>query len=249
MLSRLTTRTLGSVGSRFTQTSSASKATSPAAADGERDLVNFPRRARPIHPSPVRMGFVPEEWFTMLYNKTGVTGPYVTGVGLITFLLSKEILVMEHEFYTGIVLGIMSIAAVKKFGPSVANALDNQIEEEKQGYRQGREDQLNALKEGIENHELCIEQTKGQVVLFEAKKENIGLQLEAAYRERLQTVHDEVKKRLDYQMETSGVKTRFEQRHMVDWIVNSVRSSITPQQEQASLKQCISDLKALGAKA
>jgi len=248
MLSRLSTRTLGSLGSRFTQTSAASKATA-AATDGERDLVNFPRRARPINPSPVRMGFIPEEWFTMLYNRTGVTGPYVTGVGLMTFLLSKEILVIEHEFYTGIVLGVMTFAAVKKFGPSVTNALDKELEAEKNVFRQGREDTLTALKEGIANEEECMEQAKAQTMLFQAKKENIGLQLEAAYRERLQNVHDEVKKRLDYQMETSGVKSRFEQRHMVDWIVDNVRKNITPQQEQASLKQCISDLKALAVKA
>ena len=60
---------------------------------------------------------------------------------------------------------------------------------------------------------------------------------------------EQVKKRLDYQLETSNVHSRFEQRHMVDWIVNNVRSSITPAQEAASLKQCVTDLKALAARA
>lgn len=50
------------------------------------------------------------------------------GVGLGTFLLSKEIYVMEHEFYTGISLLIMIVYAVKKFGPPLANYLDKEIE-------------------------------------------------------------------------------------------------------------------------
>ena len=35
---------------------------------------------------------------------------------------------MEHEFYTGISLAIMSVYAVKKLGPAVAKYLDAEVE-------------------------------------------------------------------------------------------------------------------------
>ena len=119
---------------RLTQTSSTANqaAATPAVREGaERDLVNFPRPVRLIDPSKGRLGFIPEEWFQFFYAKTGVTGikgPYVFGLGLSTYLLSKEIYIMEHEFYTGLSLGAMVLFAVKKMGPSLGAYLDKEVE-------------------------------------------------------------------------------------------------------------------------
>lgn len=74
------------------------------------------------------MGFIPDEWFQFFYKKTGVTGPYAFGAGLITYLCSKEIYVMEHEYYSGLSLAIMAIVAVKKLGPAVAAYCDREID-------------------------------------------------------------------------------------------------------------------------
>ena len=50
------------------------------------------------------------------------------GAGLTTFLCSKEIYVMEHEYYTGISILIMVVYALKKFGPVIGETLDKRIE-------------------------------------------------------------------------------------------------------------------------
>lgn len=55
-------------------------------------------------------------------------GPYTFGVGLATYFISKEIYVLEHEFYNGISLFIMAVFAVKKFGPKVAAYLDKEVD-------------------------------------------------------------------------------------------------------------------------
>jgi len=213
----------------------------------ERDVKNFPRLKRPLLPGKVRLGFIPEEWFQLFYPKTGVTGPYLFGTGMMTYLYSKEILLMDHEFYVGVTIIAMTVYAVKAFGPGANKYLDDAADAEEAMLDKSRKNELDALQQAIKSEELAQWQADGQVTLFEAKKENVALQLEAEFRRRQVQVYNEVKRRLDYQLEQVNIQRRLQQKHMVNWIVNNVVKSISPQQEKDTLAKCIADLKGLAA--
>lgn len=251
MLSRIALKPVRSslAAQRFTQTSATNNSAAAAAnqiTEGpERDLVNFPRPVRQIYPAKVRMGFIPDDWFQFFYSKTGVTGPYTFGLGLATYLCSKEIYVMEHEFYTGLSIAIMGVYAVKKLGPAAAKFLDSEVEKSDAAMTAGRDLVIQQAKDSIVAEKAEQERALAQKMLFDAKRENVKLQLEAAYREQLLNVYNETKRRLDYQVEVQNVQRNLEQRHIVDWVLRSVRAAVTPEQEKATLNQCILNIKSL----
>jgi len=225
----------------------ASRGLSVSTPNPERDLVNFPKRVRPIEKSPVRLGIFPEEWFTAMYSKTGVTGPYMALFGVATFLCSKEIYVMEHDFYVGIAFLICGSIIVKQVGPDVTAMVNKDMDADEAALKAIRQNEIDQCKAKIASEEAAQLDTSAVVDIINAKKEAVGLQLEGVYRARLQDAYTQVKKRLDYQLETANVVRRMEQKHMVDWIIGNVKKSITPAQEDAALKKCISDLKGLSS--
>ncbi|CAH1726763.1 ATP synthase subunit b, mitochondrial [Aphis gossypii] len=215
----------------------------------ERDLVNFPRMVRLEEPAKTRYLFVPEEWFEVFYKKTGVTGPYVLAAGVTTYLLSKEIWVVEHEFpYVLATIGLFYVGW-KKFGTSLAAFLDKEIDEYEASCNAGRKSEIDGLKETIEHQKKEIWRTEAQKHVIQAKRENVALQLEAIYRERALQAYNQVKRRLDYQLDLANLTRTVQQRHMVNWIIENVLKSLTNEQEKQSFKKCMTDLQALAAKA
>jgi len=213
----------------------------------ERDLVNFPRRVRAIEPGKVRMGFIPEEWFEFFYKKTGVTGPYMFGAGLVTFLLSKELFVIEEEFSSGVAIFSLIYFAMKKWGPATKAYSLKLVEEEEQVYEKQKAEFVKELEDSIAEHRKFLWHSECEKSIMQAKRENVQMQLETEYRRRIMNVYEQTKRRLDYHLELYNTKRKMEQTHMVDWIVNSVIKSITPEQEKEALKKCIEDLNLLAA--
>jgi len=215
----------------------------------ERDLVNFPRPKRLERNPPVKLGLIPEDWFKFFYPKTGVTGPWMFGGGLVTYLISKEIWVLEHEFYNGVSLVILIVLISKKLGPSISAYLEKEQDAELAQMYEGKNQEIKQVQDSIANEKKTQWQMEGGDMIFDVKKENIALQVEATYRERIMTVFSEVKKRLDYQVDKQNIERNILQKNMVAWIVQRVQGAITPESEQENLKKCIADLKGLAAKA
>jgi len=214
----------------------------------ERDHKNFPILKQPVTHQAVRLGFIPESWFQIFYEKTGVTGPYMFGIGALTFLLSKEYWVVEHGFTEFMAFWAGFYLLARKLGKPIGEYLEKDMEVfEETHWRKPLRESKAGCEVAIKGMEKAIWCEDGQKYLFEAKKENVDLQLESAYRQRISQVHQQVKKALDYQAEVESTKRKHEQNHMVNWIVSNVVKSITPQQERDSISKCLQDLKGLQA--
>ena len=60
-------------------------------------------------------------------------------------------------------------------------------------------------------------------------------------------VYEHTKRKLDYQIAMQDTQRNFAQKHMVQWIINSVIESITPEQEELALNNSIAELKNLAS--
>ncbi|KAM4047277.1 ATP synthase peripheral stalk subunit b, mitochondrial [Anomaloglossus baeobatrachus] len=199
----------------------------------------------PEKPGKVRHGLIPEEFFQFLYPKTGVTGPYMFGTGLLVYLLSKEIYVINHETISMLSMGVVSIYAIKKYGHKVGEFADKLNEEKVSKAAAVKESAIKDLESVIDVEKKEQWRVDGRQYLFDAKRNNVTMLLEINYRERMLTVYNEVKKRLDYQLALQNLLRLKEQDHMINWVEKGVVQSITPQQQKESIAKCIADLKLL----
>ncbi|XP_062960495.1 ATP synthase F(0) complex subunit B1, mitochondrial [Cynocephalus volans] len=211
-----------------------------------------PSRA-PLPPLPeyggkVRFGLIPEEFFQFLYPKTGVTGPYMLGTGLILYCLSKEIYVISAETFTGIsVIGVF-IYITKKYGASIGEFADKLNEEKIAKLEATKQASIKHIQDAIDLEKSQQALVQKRHYLFDVQRNNIAMALEVTYRERLHRVYKEVKNRLDYHISVQNMMRRKEQEHMINWVEKHVVQSISAQQEKETIAKCIADLKLLSKK-
>ena len=71
----------------------------------------------------------------------------------------------------------------------------------------GKINEIKSLNDAIAAEKKSQWEAEGQKLLFDVKRENVALQLEAVYRQRLMEAYTEVKKRLDYQVQKQQVSS------------------------------------------
>ncbi|KAF5304909.1 hypothetical protein FQR65_LT00793 [Abscondita terminalis] len=196
-------------------------------------------------PGLVRLGFVPNEWFEFFFKKTGVTGLGTFCFTVGTYVISKEYFIMEHEYYNGLSMVLLCAVFTKNFGPSLAKYLDKETDEYENALKNTREQDKQTIQKNIDGELKLQESAEAQLILIEAKRENVMLQREAAYRERCMIAYNETRKRLEYCAMRESIEKAFAKRSMTDWVVEEVRNAITEKIEDESLDKCMEILENL----
>ncbi|KAI3381704.1 hypothetical protein SNEBB_004599 [Seison nebaliae] len=193
--------------------------------DAQRDLVNYPRPRIQEHMNKVRMAFIPDR--------------------LSTYLLSKEYFVywVDTGEHLGFVLFLMFFHY--RYGAKAYEFFDNTLKTEDEKYKKFIDDNTKSLRESNTELDIVINAPEVVKLIKEVKAENVEMQLERDYRQRLLTAYKDVKKRLDYQLAVDETKKSFEKDHMINWIINNVKNSIKAKEEEKLINDCIATLKTL----
>lgn len=214
----------------------------------ERDTVNFPRIKQHLDTPPTRFHCVPESWFQIFYPKTGVSGPYVFGGGLLTFLFSKEWFIMEHEMISCISAVFLFSWLVTKYGPTVRPFFVNKIKDMNEGWEHWRTGNIDVLDRLQKHYKEQLGDEKRIEDLYAIRRQDIENQLELEYRSRLNSVYQDVKRRLNYLVSLNDSQRQIAQKNMVNWVITNSVSSIGPKQESEVLDNCITNLKQMSTK-
>lgn len=165
-----------------------------------------------------------------------------------SFLISKEYYVLEHEYYTLLSVVILLYVATTRVGPHIAKSIDKGIDEYERKWNLNREEQKKNFEGSITLENKLQQSMEGQLMLQDAKKENVALQLERAYRERILIVYKDIKKRLDYQISKALIEKKFIHRNLLQWVVDQVIASYTAEKEKQTIDTCLDHLTSLSTK-
>lgn len=214
----------------------------------ERDVINFPRQPVPLDTPPTRHHVIPESWLQFFYPKTGVTGPYTFAATFGTFLLSKEWVPIEHEFITVISTVVICTAAVIKLGPKLRAWHLDKVNKEIEGWDRWQQGNIATLEDMKNHYTNELKKVDLLNTLYSARKQDVELQLECEYRNRLKTIYDDTKRRLNYLVAKADAQRQISHSNMVNWVISNVLSSVGQKQDNEVLDSCIDNLKQLADK-
>lgn len=217
----------------------------------ERDLVNFPRRQYPEYMAQTRLCVFPEGWFKFMYPKIGVSGPYTLGLGIALWAVQKEWMITDDAEFKHLLAfwGWCYIFSRSELGVFAQQFYEDLGKEDLENIRQFEKDAIDLREEAIAHEKEEQMRQESKKMLFAAKRENVSLQLEATYREAAMDIYTKVKRQLDYLVEIGKIDARVKQKFMVNWVIDQVRESVLKTSEKDTLKQCITDLNSLAARA
>ncbi|TKR81862.1 hypothetical protein L596_015667 [Steinernema carpocapsae] len=215
----------------------------------DRDLVNFPYPERQMYAPKTRMLMIPNSWMTPFEKVTGTSGPYVFFGGLFAFMVNKELWVFEEQGHMlcGWILFYLLIS--RTVGYRIDKYLYGEFQN-RMNYFKGLI--ADDLKEAVEFRKNSAAETESLNAIKEKFpvifKENMELQLEAAFRANVEQVATEMKRRIDFLHETEATKARFERDHMVKWITENVMKEVDQKAFKDQFMQtCIQQLQGLSA--
>lgn len=120
------------------------------------------------------------------------SGPYIFAISVGTYLVSKEIYILEHEYYNGLAMLIICVTGIKMYGPKVAKYLDENVDAVNKELDDSRNSEAAVHEELITHEKQQQSSLDGQKMIMDIKKENIKMQLEGTYRARMVEVYQEV---------------------------------------------------------
>lgn len=86
----------------------------------------------------------------------------------------------------------MCVTSVKLFGPKLAAMLDKGIDKFESEVEQTRINEVAEYEDVISHEKKMQSSVDGQKIIMDIKKENVKMQLEGTYRERMMQVYQEV---------------------------------------------------------
>uniref|UniRef100_A0A670J3W6 ATP synthase subunit b n=1 Tax=Podarcis muralis TaxID=64176 RepID=A0A670J3W6_PODMU len=145
-----------------------------------------------------------------------ILAAYIYGTGLLLYMVSKELYIVNHETIVGGVMAGILIYIIKKYSADVA-AFADKLNEDTIAQATSGENVM------IADHTTAIEEKKEQGPLYLYLYYLFAIMLEANYRVRLFTVYTEVKKRLDYHVAIQHLRWNMEQNHMIIWVEQNIK--------------------------